>query len=61
MKIKKILPTLIILVASGAAWALFNARPEIATASVAPPALLVDVVEAKRNPVNFSVESQGSV
>ena len=47
--------------ASVAAWALINSRPEIATASVAPPALLVDVVQAKRNPVTFSVQSQGSV
>lgn len=61
MKTKKILPVLIIVFASVAAWALINARPEIATASVAPPALLVDVVQAKRNPVTFSVQSQGSV
>ena len=61
MKIKKILPTLIIVAATGVAWALVNARPEVATASVAPPALLVDVVEARRNPVDFSVQSQGSV
>ena len=61
MKTKKILPVLIIVFASMAAWALINARPEIATASVAPPALLVDVVQAKRNPVTFSVQSQGSV
>ena len=61
MKTKKILPVLIMLFASVAAWALFNARPEVATASVEPPALLVDVIEAKRNPVTFSVQSQGSV
>ena len=61
MKIRKILPTLIIVAATGVAWALVNARPEVATASVAPPALLVDVVEARRNPVDFSVQSQGSV
>ena len=61
MKTKKILPVLIMLFASVAAWALFNARPEVATASVAPPALLVDVVEARRDPVTFSVQSQGSV
>ena len=61
MKTKKILPVLIIAFASVAAWALINARPEVATASVAPPALLVDVVQAKRNPVTFSVRSQGSV
>lgn len=61
MKTKKILPVLIIVFASAAAWALVNARPEVATASVATPALLVDVVEAKRNPVTFSVQSQGSV
>ena len=61
MKTKKVLPVLIIVFASAAAWALVNARPEVATASVATPALLVDVVEAKRNPVTFSVQSQGSV
>ena len=61
MKTKKILPVLIIVFASAAAWALVNARPEVATASIAPPALLVDVVQARRNPVTFSVQSQGSV
>ena len=61
MKMKKILPVLIIVFASAAAWALVNARPEVATASIAPPALLVDVVQARRNPVTFSVQSQGSV
>lgn len=61
MKTKKILPVLIIVFASVAAGVLINARPEVATASVAPPALLVDVAQAKRNPVTFSVQSQGSV
>ena len=61
MKKKIILPVLIIASASVAAWALINARPEVATAPVAPPALLVDVVQAKRDPVTFSVRSQGSV
>ena len=61
MKTKKILPVLIIVFASVAAGVLINARPEVATASIAPPALLVDVAKAKRNPVTFSVQSQGSV
>lgn len=61
MKTKKILPVLIIVFASVATGVLINARPEVATASVAPPALLVDVAQAKRNPVTFSVQSQGSV
>ena len=61
MKKKIILPVLIIAFASVAAWALINARPEVATAPVEPPALLVDVIQAKRNPVTFSVRSQGSV
>ena len=61
MKKKIILPVLIIAFASVAAWALINARSEVATAPVEPPALLVDVIQAKRNPVTFSVRSQGSV
>ena len=52
---------MIIAFASVAAWALINARSEVATAPVAPPALLVNVVQAKRNPVTFSVRFHGSV
>jgi RND family efflux transporter MFP subunit len=61
MNIKKVFPILIVAFASIGTWALLNARPEVATASVAPPALLVDVIEAERDSVTFSVMSQGSV
>jgi RND family efflux transporter MFP subunit len=61
MNIKKVFPILIVASASIGTWALLNARPEVATASVAPPALLVDVIEAERDSVTFSVMSQGSV
>ncbi len=61
MNFKKILPVTILCLATVAAWALINARPDVARASVPPPALLVDVATARSAPVTFSVRSQGSV
>lgn len=43
------------------AYAMVSARPKVATAPPEPPRLLVEVAEARREPVTFSIHSQGSV
>ena len=58
---KRILPVAILVLAVGASWALYKARPEVVTEVAEPPALLVDIAVAQREPVTFTVESQGSV
>ena len=58
---KKILPVAILVLAVGASWALYKSRPDVVTDVVEPPALLVDIAVAQREPVTFTVASQGSV
>ena len=46
---KKILPVAILVLAVGASWALYKARPEVVTEVAEPPALLVDIAVAQRD------------
>lgn len=59
--LKIFLPILLIAVAALAAVALFAARTPAAQNPAPPPTLLVDVAVAKREPVTFTVRSQGVV
>ncbi len=47
--------------AIGVTWYLVRTPPQIARVQVAPPALLVEVAVAKREPITFFVKSQGTV
>ena len=55
------LPIILIVAAALAAVALFAARTPAAQKPALPPTLLVDVAVAKREPVTFTVRSQGFV
>ena len=55
------LPILLIAAAALAALALFTARTPAVQKPAPPPTLLVDVAVAKREPVTFTVRSQGVV
>ena len=47
--------------AIGVTWYLMRTPPQIARVTVDPPALLVEVAVAKREPITFFVKSQGTV
>ena len=47
--------------AIGVTWYLVRTPPQIARVKVDPPALLVEVAVAKREPITFFVKSQGTV
>jgi len=55
------LPVVIIAGGVFAAYAMTQSRTQAAQKPVRPPAVLVNVAVAKREPVTFSVQSQGSV
>lgn len=59
--VKVILPVAILVVASVIALVLIQSRPAAMQQPAARPSLLVDTVVAAREPVVFTVESQGSV
>ena len=59
--LKITLPIVVIAVAVLAAVALFAARTPAVQKPAPPPTLLVDVAEARREPVTFEVRSQGVV
>ena len=59
--LKVLLPIVFLLVAVGASFVMIQSRPEAMQKPVPPPALLVSVATAQRQPVVFVVRSQGSV
>ena len=59
--LKIVLPIAIIAVAMLASWQLIAARQEVERVAPPPPTLLVDVALAQREPVTFTVHSQGVV
>ncbi|MBT5680639.1 MAG: hypothetical protein HOJ09_01155, partial [Gammaproteobacteria bacterium] len=61
MKIKSILPVVILLAFVGLSGVLMNAREAPEKIAVEPPSLLVDIATANRQPVEFSISSQGTV
>ncbi len=58
---KAALPIVFLAVAGGAAYWMTLARPQVAQAPPPEPSLLVSVAALKREPVAFTVPSQGSV
>ena len=58
---KAALPIVFLVVAGGAAYWMTLARPQVAQAPPPEPSLLVSVAVLKREPVTFTVSSQGSV
>ena len=58
---KAALPIVFLVVAGGAAYWMTLARPQVAQAPPPEPSLLVSVAVLKREPVAFTVSSQGSV
>jgi RND family efflux transporter MFP subunit len=61
MKIKTVLPIVILLGFAGASLIMANMRQDPAKIAVEPPSLLVEVTSAVSKPVNFFVSSQGTV
>ncbi len=59
--LKVILPIVFLLAATAASFVMIQSRPEAMQKSAPPPALLVSVATAKREPVQFQVRSQGAV
>ena len=59
--LKIVLPIAVIAVAMLASWQLIAARQEVERVAPPPPTLLVDVALAQREPVTFTVHSQGVV
>jgi RND family efflux transporter MFP subunit len=59
--LKVLLPIIFLSAAVGASFVMIQSRPEAMQKPVPPPALLVSVATAQRQPVVFVVRSQGSV
>ena len=59
--LKIILPVVFLLVSTAISVVLVQSRPQALQKPVAPPSLLVDVLIVNRQPVTFTVNSQGSV
>jgi len=59
--LKILLPIVFLLVSAAVSVVLVQSRPQALQKPVAPPTLLVDVVTVNRQPVTFTVNSQGSV
>ena len=60
-KTKVILPAVILLCCAGLSIVMMNAREVPAKIAIEPPSLLVDIATANRQPVEFSISSQGTV
>lgn len=59
--VKRLLPVIILVVASGVAWALISARDDVGTKAAEQVSPLVEVLTVKRGPVQLQVNSQGTV
>ena len=61
VKLKALLPLLIIAVSGLAAWGMYVTRGEVKKEAVSVPDILVEVATANRRPVQFTVKSRGTV